>query len=277
MKFPARHQISNALMRRAGWFDRSFRQTIGGSTFTIPIINGRKARPSEPWMLEVIRRTFLMKSGAFLDVGVNMGQTLLKVASIDRRREYLGFEPNPTCVDYTLALISANNLPFRIVPTGLGASTDILTLSLDNDETDSSASLVPGFRQRTAAIQRSVIVLPWTAVPDNLKPEQVGIVKIDVEGGELEVLQGLGDLLTDHRPAILMEILPSYDAGNTARIRRSQAIEQILLDADYRMFRIIRSENGEFTHFKRLSQIEVHGNLTWSDYLMVPKADAMTI
>ena len=61
-------------------------------------------------MSEVIQRLFKLKSGAFIDVGVNLGQTLLKVAAIDPGRAYVGFEPNPACVDYVWKLIETNNL-----------------------------------------------------------------------------------------------------------------------------------------------------------------------
>ena len=42
----------------------------------------------------------------FIDVGVNVGQTLLKLKSISSEINYLGFEPNPNCVNYLKNLIT---------------------------------------------------------------------------------------------------------------------------------------------------------------------------
>ena len=89
-----RHRIAHFTLRRLGMFDRSYRERIAGRSFVISIINGRKTYASEAWMTEVIRRLFELKSGAFIDVGVNLGQTLLKVAAADPSRAYVGFEPN---------------------------------------------------------------------------------------------------------------------------------------------------------------------------------------
>lgn len=63
---------------------------------------------SEPWMFELLRRLLGAQMGTFVDVGVNMGQTLLKVLLLDPTRRYVGFEPNPLCVYYANLIIQAN-------------------------------------------------------------------------------------------------------------------------------------------------------------------------
>jgi hypothetical protein len=60
--------------------------------FCIPIAFARSVKHES--YLDDIYLTILSKTkGAVIDVGVNVGQTLLKILSIDKNRLYYGFEP----------------------------------------------------------------------------------------------------------------------------------------------------------------------------------------
>ena len=59
----------------------------------------------EPWMNSVLKDVFKVCEGTFLDIGVNLGQTLLHVKTLEPARKYIGFEPNPTCCFYANSLI----------------------------------------------------------------------------------------------------------------------------------------------------------------------------
>ena len=52
-------------------------------------------RPAEPWLDSLIAHLLRQRAGAFVDAGVKIVQTLIKVKSIDARQPYIGFEPNP--------------------------------------------------------------------------------------------------------------------------------------------------------------------------------------
>jgi len=51
----------------------------------------------EPEVACVMEGALATRQGAFVDVGVNIGQTLLKLLRIDPNRNYLGFEPQIAC------------------------------------------------------------------------------------------------------------------------------------------------------------------------------------
>jgi hypothetical protein len=102
------------------------RLTVNGRLFKIPIRDGigfDHLNPREEW-LDVVLRTLLPKrQGTFINVGVNIGQTLLKVKSFDDGRPYVGFEPNPICCCYCDDLIRLNNIrQVTIVPSGCGVA-----------------------------------------------------------------------------------------------------------------------------------------------------------
>ncbi len=267
---PFHQRVAHFVLKRLGFFHRSYRERAFGREFVVPIVNGRKTYISEPWMAELIGRLFKLAPGAFIDVGVNLGQTLLKVAAADPARRYIGFEPNPACADYAAELIRANRLPYTIVPAGLGSRAGVAQLQLYRaEDTDPSASLVEGFRDNLVAA-KAVVVLSLAELPGDLVPDEVAIVKIDVEGGEADVIDGIEPLLRNQRPFVLVEILPAYTADNVSRLERQQRIERALAAADYKMFRIRRTAGEAFETIEPISAIGIHGDLALSDYLMAP-------
>jgi FkbM family methyltransferase len=262
-----RHRAAHFALRKLGMFDRSYKEKIDGRTFVIPIINGRKTYASEPWMSEVIRQLFRRKPGAFLDVGVNLGQTLMKVAAIDPEREYVGFEPNPACVDYAWKLIEKNRLPYAVIPAGVSSETTLLNLEMfRDDDTDPSASIVPNFRANVVS-RRPVLVLNPNDLPPGAIPDEVAVVKIDVEGGELFVIEGLLDLLQRTRPFLVVEILPAADCE---RMERQEKIERLLEKLDYARYRIRRGGDDAFEAFVAIETIGTHKDLESCDYVFAP-------
>lgn len=268
-----RHRAAHYVLKKLGFFDRSYSEDAFGSTFKIPIINGRKTYISEPWMADMIRRLFAIREGAFIDVGVNLGQTMLKVAAADKTRFYLGFEPNPACADYASELAVANRINGKIIPAGIGRDTAVLALNFYRDEdTDPSASLVPGFRQGVTH-SVPVVVLSPSALPTGLMPDTIAVIKIDVEGGEADVVEGLVPFLRDCRPFLLMEILPAYSVENHERIARQLRIEGILRDLRYAIYRIARNKSDGLLGVKMIQEIGIQSDLLDADYLMVPQED----
>ena len=263
-----RHRAAHFALRKLGMFDRSYREKIDGRTFVIPIINGRKTYASEPWMSDVLRHLFARKSGAFIDVGVNLGQTLIKVAAIDPAREYVGFEPNPACVDYAWKLIEKNQLPYTVIPAGVSADTTLLNLEMFRaDDTDPSASIIPNFRANVVS-RRPVLVMNPADLPEGVLPDEIAVVKIDVEGGELFVIEGLLELLQKRRPFLVVEILPAADSE---RMERQEKIERHLRELDYRLYRIRRSAGESFQSFESIQTIGTHKDLESCDYVFAPR------
>ena len=56
------------------------------------------------WKTDLIKRLVLPNDGAFIDVGANVGQTLLDTLNAHPMVQYIGFEPNPSCVFYLRTL-----------------------------------------------------------------------------------------------------------------------------------------------------------------------------
>lgn len=272
-KPPFLSRVGHFVQKKLGFFRQSYRQDFFGRTFVIPAINGRKTYISEVWMADLIAALLRQRNGAFVDVGANLGQTLLKVAALEPRREYLGFEPNPACADYLFELVRQNKLHHIVIPAGLGSGTAVLRLNLYREEsTDPSASLVDGFRAGSVG-SKSVVVIGWNDMPQQLRPHNVAIVKIDVEGGEREVFDGLRELLKKQKPFVLVEILPPHTADNHERIERQEHIERTLESLDYTIFRVRKGPDECFFGLERVDGFGIHSDLRLSDYLLIHKQD----
>lgn len=268
--------LKNELIRRINF---NLVKELNGVRFKVPIVGGLGAglrRDYEPWMLHTLRTLEKKSEGCFVDVGVNLGQTMLAVKSLRPNWEYIGFEPNPYCVFYVLKLIEANNLQeCELFPFGIGATTGAINLHL-NSITGGEASIVEGFRPdshyRTSI---KVPVIEGKFLLDSLLKKRVGVMKVDVEGGELDVFVALLAVLEKDRPLIISELLPINDKDteqNQFRQDRQDALLKILTGLGYRIVRLHLDGSREL-----LDCIGNHKEMAWTNYLFVPDSKVDTI
>lgn len=254
---------------------------LNNKTFNIPIIklNGyNNLFMSEIWMVELLDQ--LVKNNnddkKFIDVGVNIGQTLLKLRSVSDQMKYIGFEPNPLCVFYTNELIKANDSlkksDITLYPVGISTENEVLTLNLyTENEMDSSASIIEEFREHEIKQKFNVPVFNTQTIDSsNDIFNGVGIIKIDVEGAELEVLNSFNKVIERERPYILIEILPIYKEDNTFRLSRQNNIESNFKALNYSIYRIERTPQSTFSHLTKIESIGVHADLNQCDYIIIP-------
>lgn len=228
---------------------------------------------SEPWMVQIIEKLSAKKKGTFVDVGVNIGQTLIKMKSANIGMDYIGFEPNPLCVSYTNELIKLNTFKnCNIIAAGIADKSGSLELHFFSDSpTDSCASIIEGFRENQDTFKSTLVdVVGGEDLENLLKNKEVSIIKIDVEGAELEVLQGLATIIRKSQAAILCEILPAYDATNTIRIDRQEKIMRLLDELNYSIYRIHKKQNDIDIELERINRFDIHGDLSLCDYIFAP-------
>ena len=248
---------------------------INNKVFYIPIIKKvgfNNLFMTEIWMVQVLKRFLKLKKGAFIDIGVNVGQTLIKLRSVDKDREYIGFEPNPSCVFYIEELIKKNNFKnTSVIPVGISDKDEVLPLNIysENNLTDSAASIIEDFR--TQKIHKKIFVPVFSAKTIHNVFSNIGFIKIDVEGAELEVIESFKDVLSRDRPFVFIEILPSYEISNKTRIDRSDKIVSIISELEYDIYRIIKKPDDSLNEIIKIKEISVHSNLNLCDYIFVPK------
>ena len=233
----------------------------------------------ETWMDFVYAAALHAKSGVFIDVGANIGQTLVKVLSIDPKRRYLGFEPQLDCSFFVEAFIRDNGLRNdSILPVGLSNRSEVVELLKRAAETDTTASTIQGFRPDGFYSSRQPIyVARGDDVLSKFDLDDIAVIKIDVEGGELEVVEGLERTIGAYRPFVFFEVLNHFLVATGAdldqktiafREGRNKKLEKILRDMKYSIVNIL-PHNGvtEIAEIrpKRSDDLQV------TDYVAVPE------
>jgi len=268
------------LVRRVNF---TLRGTLNGREVRVPVRDGIGLMDpplweQEPWLNGVLDRLLDTADGAFVDVGVNLGQSLLKVKTLRPSMRYVGFEPNPLCVAYVRALTALNGFQDVVVaPLGLSDHAAALSLfSRPDDATDSSATVVPGiYRRQSEWTQSPVAVLRGDEALAALNVSRVSVIKIDVEGAELEVVRGLRNTISTCRPSIICEVLPTYSGGDGRRAFREpriQSLLEIMQTFDYELFCLLPDGDA-----KPLMTIEPHSDASLVNYAFLPAhaADAL--
>lgn len=246
---------------------------INGKKLKIPVIHGlgyQHFNAYEVWFTSFLKKLLPHIEGGVIDVGVNIGQTLIKIASIDSTIPYIGFEPNSFAFCYSYNLVQVNQLNnFQLYNIGLSKQEEILTLHMDNYQS-SGASVLPNIRENMSKfkIKMKVPVFAGDNIFKNLD-FKAGLIKIDVEGAELEVLQGMKEFIKNSKPYIILEILPVYNIekeNGRQRKERELLLISFLKQLDYTMFRI----NEHDITITELTEIEIHGKMRLTNYIFVP-------
>lgn len=147
----------------------------------------------------VLARQIVSKLGhpVVVDVGANSGHYSIALAPFSRVVH--AFEPDPDVLKRLLANIELNaHLPIEVHGVALGASDEALpfTPSAGNN------------RGMGAFSSDGSVLLPVRRGDDYLGHREIagiGFLKIDVEGFELPVLEGLRHTIERDRPVILLE------------------------------------------------------------------------
>jgi predicted component of type VI protein secretion system len=113
--------LKRLLKKIHGYINYNRTVTIRNKKFVVPVIRNMgllNLSLKEEWFRQLLIALKLPPGSAFIDVGVNVGQTLLAFRSC-YDNPYWGFEPNPGCISYLNSLIEMNHFEkTHIVPVG---------------------------------------------------------------------------------------------------------------------------------------------------------------
>lgn len=189
----------------------------------------------------VLVAEFLKPGMRFIDVGANVGvYTFLAARRVGLKGRVIAVEPTSCCVRSLNMTVEVNQLQqlVTILPACAGEECSEVHLiredaSVLNRVVDDTLGLPPG-----KAVPVECISLD-SLMTDLLAPiSQETLLKVSVEGTELQVLQGARELIESQRPHILIE----------CRRRRGEALKDPLVidflsDFNYQFFSYFRGLN----------------------------------
>lgn len=148
--------------------------------------------------LELVRQ--LLKPGQlFVDCGANIGiWTLVAASLVGAEGKIYAFEPNPLTFKKLNRNISLNEFGHNIQVFASAVGKDEGNLSL-------TVNQYHNLSQITYSSDREAITVPVMKLDALLNEQKVNGIKVDVEGFELEVLQGAESILKQHQPWLCVE------------------------------------------------------------------------
>jgi FkbM family methyltransferase len=206
MAVPTRDNLTRAIIRRGHW---------------------------EP--LETAVFIDLLKPGAMVvDAGANFGHYALTAANIvGSDGQVIAFEPHPKTFGLlaaNAALLSTDNL--RAIQAGLSDTSGEITLYADAANPGGHSFFEWNVR-RSDGIKETVPVYSLDAfLQKELPGKRLDVLKMDVQGFEMNLLNGARETITNHKPSVLCEITP--EALQRAGSSHSELLK-FFNDLEYRM------------------------------------------
>ena len=152
-----------------------------------------------------VRRAVRERVGAgdvVVDVGANVGCIALLAATlVGDEGMVVAVEPNPDNLQMLYAGMVLNGVAnVRVLPYAASTRSAVVSLSENTSNTHLVAARAPGPRRvyaQTAALDDLLAGLP-----------RLDLVKMDVEGHEIEAFDGFRAAIGKHRPALVVEFNP---------------------------------------------------------------------
>jgi FkbM family methyltransferase len=152
----------------------------------------------------------ISKGDVIFDIGANVGSVTQDAALlVGRRGSVHSFEPSPTTMRYLqhrLVCLGLSNVILNVFALGAVSGTAILYEYSENF--GGSSSLRPGAAPgQHLSVKTQVAVKVLDDYVEKNSIAQVRLIKMDVQGSEIDVLHGASRLLTaPNRPALFVEI-----------------------------------------------------------------------
>jgi len=162
-----------------------------------------------------------------LDVGAHVGLTVLPVSLVSgKNAKIYGFEPsseNYKALRINLDLNGCTNVVIENCLVGAEKNTDILFY--ETGDISATSSIVNNKNRKFDETQKEQVSIDYYCDKNNLQPD---LIKIDVEGAEINVLRGARETIAEFKPMIFLSVHPNQiralggsDAALLKEIHRS--------------------------------------------------------
>jgi FkbM family methyltransferase len=168
-----------------------------------------KARANIDEVDVAIARKMLKPGDLALDLGANIGYVSLHMLELGAR-EVHAFEPNPI-VFRRLKSLRADSLHCYPYAIGAASGEGKLILSVSHHQGSTLYPEVIQLRPKVFGERPETVEVPIRAIDELFPIQHFDYIKVDIEGGELDFVNGAHALLTQRPPRVLVvEIKPEF-------------------------------------------------------------------
>lgn len=248
---------------------------LNGCRFSVPIINEtgfNNHNMDEYWMLDLLRHLRLKPCSVFIDLGANVGQSMLKWKAVFPHNAGIMVEALAECCNYLTKLVHQNNwsdcmIIEKVVSNHRGKENLYLSY---NDNTDRTASIL---RKDTFINKLTVeaCTLDDIVEASHLEENCPHLLKMDVEGAESIIIPHSVHLLNNYCFIIVIEIISSNYSPESL-----QALFEQLRSIEYECYRIIKKRN-RLWGLQKLEHLEPGYNIDESDFVFIKNEAAQLL
>jgi FkbM family methyltransferase len=178
---------------------------------------------SSSWESELRELFELDKGMNFLDVGAHIGKYAIRAAvMVGDNGTVIAVEPDKRNFELLVKNIALNNLR-NCMPLRIAAYSSNGEITLFRGPSCAEHSISEDFGKGSYKVRARVL----DDVLKELGIARVDLIKIDVEGAELEVLRGLEETLRKESPRLIIEVL-KRDEANIVRYLNNLAYRERL-------------------------------------------------
>jgi FkbM family methyltransferase len=172
---------------------------------------------------------WLQPGDTFIDVGANHGTYAIKAAqAIGSNGQIMAIEPQPRLAALVRQSLEVNALcPYTVYEVACGRSSGEATFYVPTDSSGAAGlfsrhSSTHGFTAFTVKTQRFDDLVDWQTLPGEI------FLKLDIEGGEYDFLEGAETMIATRHPRILMELnaksLTAASINETTMVERLRSL-----------------------------------------------------
>lgn len=217
-------------------------------------------RGSHDWAPIFVLEKHLSKGDTFIDIGANQGEYVLWAArKIGSQGQTIAYEPSDEIFKQLEENVKLN--PKFITHStlrkiGLSKEPGKLTLYTKKGENEGVNTLYPTEDHQIKVGEIELTTLDLEI--EKIKPLQINLIKIDVEGAELQVLMGACKTLDTFKPKLLLEInsqgcnSAGYAPGDIIHFLESHGYEIFLIELRGRLKRLDKDQIPEFCNILAL-------------------------
>ena len=222
------------------WLDRLAGRTLSGPGVQRRF-NGEQLRLPARWarfypeVYEPEKYRFVRANcppgGTVVDAGAHIGvYTVVMARAVGPAGRVLSLEPAPRTRAVLTAVVEMNGVgeTVEVRPEALGATEGTSTLHVPPRPISNASSTVrSGARPDARPIE-----VPATTIGSLLGDAAADLIKLDIEGDELDALRSARELLSRARPALAVEVHPE---ALSARGQSATEVLELLEEAGYRI------------------------------------------
>lgn len=181
-------------------------------------------------------KDFLKPGETFIDIGANIGlMSIFASKIVGEKGKVFSFEPNPSTLQLLHKNLSLNSIKnVTVCPFALGSENAAQQIYANWHINRGGASLV---KPTTDSESFDIEVVRFDMFYNEHIKSEIALIKIDVEGFEMQVLGGFGNILEQTSPYLIIECGEERGDVSATKVEVYNYVNQLNLYSIYKLKR----------------------------------------